>query len=170
MLKLRYRDSTENLGEKWRPCVLCGPTSKRGLLYFDSGSTEPTAGETVTGATSADTGVLETCDVTSGTWAGGDAAGVMVLTTLTGDTAFNRSTGAKAAVFSDDENLNGSTSGNNFATANGNGSVCVSGILYPECDLVMYEGKEYCKAHFEFRYRNKLCDREKSTIDEGDRV
>ena len=166
MLELRYRSTTEALGEKWDYCAMCGPQSTRSVLKFDSGSTEPTADETITGGTSGDTGTLESVDVRSGTWAGGDAAGTMVLTSPTGD-----NTGSKTAAycFQDNENLNGSSAGSNFATANGTGSVVRTGVVYPECDLVNYQGKNYCRPHFEFKFRNKFIDEAKMNINEGDR-
>jgi hypothetical protein len=73
-------------------------------LYFDSGSTEPTVGETVTGATSAATGVVHRVVLHSGSYGGGDAAGYIAMTTVTG-------------TFQDNEILDGSTAGADFATA-----------------------------------------------------
>lgn len=166
MLKLRYRKTTEVLGEKWDYCVWCGPQSIRSILHFDSGSSEPTVGETVTGATSGDTGVLAEVNLVTGSWAGGDAAGVFVLNTLTGSSINDK---CNAYVFSDDENLNGSTTGNNFATANGAGSVTRTGIMYPESDLVFYRGKNYCRPHFEWRYKTEFIDDQKLKDLEGDR-
>ena len=55
------------------------------LLGFDSGSTAITEGQTVTGATSGATGiVLQDATADTGTWAGGDAAGELVLYNVTG--------------------------------------------------------------------------------------
>ena len=49
-------------------------------LAFTSGGTyEPQVGDTVTGATSAATAVITRIELTSGTWAGGDAAGTLTI-------------------------------------------------------------------------------------------
>jgi hypothetical protein len=76
-------------------------------LSFDSGSVQPQAGETITGATSAATGIaLYTVTAATGSYGGGDATGELVLTQVSG-------------TFQDNEDLNGSTGGANIATANG---------------------------------------------------
>ena len=72
-------------------------------IKFTSGSVEFTAGETITGATDGATGVVINHYEDSGTWAGGDATGVVWVSTIVG--TFNAS-----------ENLNGSTGGTNMAT------------------------------------------------------
>lgn len=45
------------------------------ILAFTSGSVVPQIGDQISGATGGATGVIEQYEVTSGTWAGGDAAG-----------------------------------------------------------------------------------------------
>jgi hypothetical protein len=50
---------------------------KPASLAFTSGSTEIVPGDTITGATSAATAIVETVSVTSGTWGGGNAAGTL---------------------------------------------------------------------------------------------
>lgn len=56
------------------------------LMSFDTGTTEIEAGDTITGATSGATGiVLSDASVSSGSWAGGDAAGQVGFRTLTGN-------------------------------------------------------------------------------------
>ena len=77
-------------------------------LTFNSGSTEFTVGETLTGATSGHTGDVVDYDVSSGTWGGGDAAGTVYL---------KQASGAFQA-----EDLNGSTGGANMASATGAGT------------------------------------------------
>lgn len=72
-------------------------------IKFTSGSVEFTAGETITGATDGATAVVVNWYEDSGTWAGGDATGVVWVSTVVG--TFNAS-----------ENLNGSTGGDNMAT------------------------------------------------------
>jgi len=69
-------------------------------LAFTSGGTyEVTVGDTVTGATGGATGYVAHVDVTSGTWAGGDAAGNIFVHTITGTfQAENLDVGANANV------------------------------------------------------------------------
>lgn len=74
-------------------------------IIFSSGSTVPTAGETITGATSGKTCIYVSCYLTGGSWAGNDAAGTLYVHTVSG--AFQA------------ENLNGSIALGNFATAAG---------------------------------------------------
>ena len=74
-------------------------------VAFTSGSVEPEVGETLTGATSATTAVVIGVRLTSGTWAGGDAAGALFLEQLSG---------ALQA-----ENLDGSVAGANCLTIGG---------------------------------------------------
>jgi len=85
--------------EKWKTCFSCSVEYRTCELKYDSGgTTEPTVGETFTGATSGDTGVVtEVEDPITGTWAGGDAAGFITLDTLTGYD------GEQLTMFEDDE-------------------------------------------------------------------
>lgn len=53
-------------------------------LAFTSGSTEIEAGDTIEGATSGATALVQSIAVTSGTWAGGNAAGTLTLRRVTG--------------------------------------------------------------------------------------
>jgi hypothetical protein len=156
-------DYPKDAGEKWYECALCGSKRIRGFVHFDSGSVTPTAGETITGATSADTMVLSSYVIISGTVAGGDAVGVLDGTTPSGYDDSN------LEIFQNDENLNGSTSGANFATVNGKGSVQVSGRLVPEKEIVEYEGKNYCRHHFLFKFAHDWEDENIPDYDEGDR-
>lgn len=76
-------------------------------LSYDSGSTEPTAGDTLTGATSGATAVYVSSTITSGTWGTSDAAGVLTLTDITG-------------IFEDNELINNTTTGDSdVLTADG---------------------------------------------------
>jgi hypothetical protein len=142
---------------------LCGSRLYRALVHFDSGSVTPTVGETITGATSGDTGVLANYTKTSGTVAAGDAVGVMEMTSPTGYDSI------LLEIFTNDENLNGSVSGLNFATVNKTGAVQVSGRLIADGDIVTYRGKKYCSAHFAFKFRREWEDEVKMPTDEGDR-
>lgn len=164
MLDLKGRaDFRQGQGDRYYACHICGPVEYRVVLHFDSGSTEPTVGETVTGSTSTNAGVVDSITLTSGTYAGGDAAGVVVLTSPTG---YNRDT---AVIFSDDETLNGSTSGTNFATVNGVHGVTFDGRVYPEWQTVEYEGRRYCADHFPWRFRREWQDEQDIKIDENER-
>lgn len=130
---------TENTGQGWHSCVLCGTLFNRVEIPFNDGGVEPTVGETVTGGTSGDTGVLEEVVVYGGTWGAGDATGVLVLKNYTG---------ASEGLWGQDaENLNGSTAGNNFATTTSVGAVKKSGMMYPTNRMVRIDGKRYCATH-----------------------
>ena len=102
-------------------------------LSFTSGSTEFTVGETLTGATGGATGVVVNyylLNTGGGSWAAGDAAGVVWLSSVTG--TFQS------------EDLNGSTAGANCATASG---ASVSGgtdfVLPGPKDTITYNGKTW---------------------------
>ena len=156
-------DFTELQGEKYDFCQVCGPQKYRAVVHFDSGSVAPIVGETITGATSTDTGVVEFVQLTEGTYAGGDAVGVMVLTSPTGYDEYNLS------IFADDENLNGSTAGNNFATVKGICGINKSGRLHPDSNLVEYRGTKYCKDHFRWRFQQQWSDEATLNISEKER-
>jgi hypothetical protein len=61
-----------------------------GELHFDSGSEEPSVGDTISGATSGSTAVVHRVLLLSGTWAGGDATGIIYI--LTESAPFNVAT------------------------------------------------------------------------------
>lgn len=82
-----------------------GKVRIRGLvLEFNSGSTQFWYDEVLTGAITGHTARVISWVVTGGTWAGGDAAGVVYVDRITGN-------------FQAAENLNGSVGGLNIATA-----------------------------------------------------
>lgn len=130
--------------DRWRPCHVCGSSQFKGIIYFESGSVAPTTNETVTGATSGDTGVVEAVYLRSGSYAGGDAAGCLEFSSVTGGERENYT------AFQANEILNGSVSGANFATAARIGSLIINGVLYPE--TIEYRGKYYCPPHFAYRF------------------
>ena len=84
-------------------------------IDFDSGSSEITVGETVTGATSGATGTVLAVELSSGSWAGGDAAGTIQIQDADG-------------LFEDDEELDGSVAGDDAATADGEATRVTSKI------------------------------------------
>jgi hypothetical protein len=153
-------DFQEGKGDRYYECYICGPQKYWAVIHFDSGSVAPTVGETVTGATTSDTGVIDTVTLSSGTYAGGDAVGVIVLSSVNG---YNRDT---LLVFQDNEALNGSTSVADFATVNGTTGVTRNGRLYPEWATVEYDGRRYCNAHFPWRYKREWEDDSKIDIQE----
>jgi hypothetical protein len=156
-------DYDRDSDEKWVECVLCGTKRIRGLVHFTSGSVTPTSGETITGATSTDTMVITKYVLISGTFAGGDAVGIFEGTSPTGYDDGN------LEIFTSGENLNGSVSGSNFATTANKGAVSISGRLIADGDIVEYQGKNYCRPHFRFKFSNDFIDETKMDIDEGDR-
>lgn len=150
-------------GEKWDFCCLCGSKQIRALVHFDSGSVTPTDGETITGATSGDTIVMDNYVLISGTFAGGDAVGIIEGTSPTGYDDVN------LEIFQNDEALNGSTSGDDFATVNKIGAIQISGRMVADSDLVEYQGKKYCRAHFKFKFKTDFWEDFKVDQTEGDR-
>jgi hypothetical protein len=157
-------DFSRNEGAKWLECCKCGAKRIKVLVHFDSGSVAPTVDETITGATSTDTFVVEGYTLISGTFAGGDAVGVIEGKTPTGYDDIN------LEVFQNDEALNGSVGGADMATVNGIGAVQISGRLIPDSDIIEYGGKDYCRAHFRFMFEREWeNDARIDTKKEGDR-
>jgi len=62
--------------------AMAGPVWTR--TYTSGGTHEITAGETVTGHTSGATALVQAVSLSTGTWAGGDAAGTLTLRRITG--------------------------------------------------------------------------------------
>jgi len=70
----------KSFGQRHYTCETCGGSLvERCELQFVHGSVEPTVGETLTGATSGDTGVVTSVTLEGGSWAGGDAVGTVYL-------------------------------------------------------------------------------------------
>ncbi|MFA5445888.1 MAG: DUF2341 domain-containing protein, partial [Bacteroidales bacterium] len=84
-------------------------------IDFDSGSSEITVGETVTGATSGATGTVLAVELSSGSWEGGDAAGTIQIQDADG-------------LFVDNEELDGSVAGDSAASADGEATRVTSKI------------------------------------------
>ena len=76
------------------------------IFNFDAGAIEPSVGDSILGGTSAATGKILAVVVNSGTWAGNDAAGYLVVTKVTG-------------TWVDDENIRDSIDSQTHAVANG---------------------------------------------------
>jgi len=92
---------------------------------------------------------------------------VVTLSTLTGIS--KSSSTLVETVFQDDENINGSTAGDNCMTVNGTPQVNKYGRLYPESSLVTFRGKRYCQAHFDYVWRHTLMDEHVIDTTEEDR-
>ncbi len=147
--------------ERWHTCELCGSTRyNRVQFQFTSGSTEPTDGETLTGNTSGDTGVVESTVLYTGSWSNGDAQGHVILSSLTGVDDDDRTWGAE------DEEINGSTGGNSMMTMTDYGFQKTFGLTYPMSFLIERDGKYYCKNHYNFRWY--MHDRDEEVIDLDD--
>ena len=151
--------------EKWKTCVMCSIEDKTCELKYDAGRiAEPTVGETFTGATSGDTGVVTVVQtLISGTWVGSDATGYITLDTLTGDD------GEQLTMFQDNEAINGSTTGDNCLTADGEGQVNIDGIFYPRRLLVKLRGKWLCQWHYRFRTKLEHLDEQRIDVSERER-
>ena len=167
MIELPDRDRDENTNDEWDDCIVCGRKYKHAEVWFDSGSVEPTVGETFTGATSADTGVVVSTALYTGTYTGGDATGVVTLSTLTG--VSRDSTTLVETVYQDNETITGSTGGADMMTVNGTPQVNKYGRLYADGDIVVFRGKRYCRSHFQWKWNNKLIDETPIFIQEEDR-
>jgi len=87
---------------------------------FDGGSSEIIVGETVTGATSGATGTVTLVVVTGGTWGGGDAEGYILIDTDSG-------------VFENNEEIDGSTSGNDAAEVDGDMTRITPKVIEKSC-------------------------------------
>jgi len=172
MIRLPKTPKTTS-GEEWRSCVFCGASYKRVELRFDSGSVEPTADETFTGATSGATGVVVGTTLISGTYAAGTAVGIVELSSPTGITSKTDDddvvVGINDVCFSDDEAINGSTAGDDIMTAKGDGTVKKYGNFYPASLLVERDGKYYCLAHYNWYFSSYDKDDEDVDLNEEGR-
>lgn len=158
-------DFGRNQGEKWFSCWSCGEAYLFVRIPFTSGSVAPTLGETLTGALSGATGVVNRVDLRSGSWAGGDASGDVYLVDPTGYSL------AQWECFYSDETVNGSVGGTNIltVTSEANGILGRQGRLYPEKDTAIFRGRRYCLAHFHMVSDKRLQDEARVDITEGDR-
>ena len=172
-------DYSRNDGLKFDECVLCGARRYSALVHYDNSTNTPVIGETITGVTSGDTGVVEKVYNYAGTgnanyvygtgmygfsaYAGSNSSGILVLTSITGYDKISLD------IFQDNEYITGSVSGASFATVNKTGSVQVSGRLVPDSELIEYQGKKYCRQHFRFKFGHTWVDEQKVDSGELDR-
>ncbi|MCK9597897.1 MAG: hypothetical protein M0R06_02580 [Sphaerochaeta sp.] len=143
--------------ERYYSCVMCEPELTYYELRFDAGTVEATVGETITGVTSGDTGVVVSTTLETGTYGRlGDAAGTLELSGVTG--------ASDSLAFEDNESLTGSSTFR--GTANYQAIEKKYGLKYPERDMVEKDGKRYCHFHFMLRFRKKDIDADRLEIDE----
>jgi hypothetical protein len=148
---------------RYRECAICGLNQYLATLDFSAGSVSPTVGETLTGATSADTGVVLEVSLWSGTYAGGDAAGRILLETITG---WDR---LQYSIYDASESITGSTGGVGMMTVE-NGTVKVNNRLSPEGETAVVDGVRYCRFHFDLKFPKKYLAEAVLDLDERERV
>jgi len=143
MLKLNFDiKETDAKEEKWHDAPWTGKFVKKYQMHFNSGSTEPQAGETLTGADSGTTAVVSSVSVCSGSWANGDAAGTITFTSAGSDQ------------FTAGEQINGSVGGNNMLT-------CLAsvqaghGLLHPMSNMTKRDGKWWTSELYDWYYRKR---------------
>jgi hypothetical protein len=150
--------SFENLGQGWRVCQLCGTLLDRVEIVYEQGNTSPVVGETLTGATSGDTGVVEEVVLSSGSWTGHTASGVIVLKDYTG---VHTTTGAGGDVdecFQANETVDGSTGGVGILTSSAPGAIVKSGLMYPRSRMTNYNGRWLCDFHYRMKQKADTMD------------
>lgn len=177
-------------GARYRECRIHGPLIKQVELRITSGSVEPTVGETVTGATSGDTGVVTSVHLESGAWSGttnynitnedlqpldcenGDNLVVETSSATGGDAVatvyMNNHTGVDSDTGewgSTTETLNGSTAGTNFGTRYV-APEQVYGRLFAEQEMVNVDGEWFCMDCYRRRYPKKYLDEYQITDDD----
>lgn len=131
--------------EEWESCARCGKLQIRVWMRFDAGKSAPTVGETLTGDSSGDTGVVEKVVLEGGSYAGDDAYGTISLTSPSG-------IDAEGLWGTDNETLTGTTGGTAFLTLNDNGFEKRIGRLWPKDQLVFRKGKYWCEQHYRWKF------------------
>jgi hypothetical protein len=136
---------------RYRVCKIHGNLSKQVELRITSGSISPTVGETITGATSGDTGIVTSVTLEGGTWASGDAVATVYMNNHTGVDTDTLEWGTSA------ETLNGSTAGVNW------GTLYVApeqsyGRIFVEQEMVFVDGEWYCNDCYRRRFPKKYLD------------
>lgn len=133
-------------------------TGSRWTLAFTSGGTVvPVVGNTIEGATSKATAFIEAITVTSGTWAGGDAAGSLTLRRYAGAFISEK---LKIGVASDVATIAGPPTGVKAVTLSTGG--LAEGVNYIEGGPKEYpEGDDQyvgCSATFQVNYQTRAGD------------
>ena len=138
--------------DKYHACELCGTGYIYYELQYDALVADATVGETITGGSSGDTGVVVSVATETST------EGTLELSGVTG--------ASDDLAFTDNETLTGSV--NFTATANHQAIAKHYGKLYGEGDLVERDGKYYCKFHYHLKYDYKDKREDSSIISEED--
>jgi len=146
-------------GKKWYTCRLCGSAYDEVDIPYKLGTATPTVGQTITGATSGATAVVNNIKLVSGAWSG-TAAGTI---RGTSPSAFDFDTGRWG---SHDEIVSSSTGS---FTLDGYGHKKSYGRYYPEGEVVENDGYYLCLAHDQARNSFKDKDEINADMDEGDR-
>ncbi len=152
----RYPNWSPPKGEKWRSCRFCGSSPRKLVkLKIESGDTEPSDGDLVTGGSSSATGYyLDGCEQNiSGTWAGGDWAGWITLYSVSGDVAYEFTWGEAEETISWD-------TGSAKLSQIGHVILADGTTLHPESDMVKRDGHWYCIWHYNWYFRGKDRDDE----------
>ena len=156
MIRPKYRKRTD-INQRWYSCVVCGTAYQTIELFFEGGSTEPSVDDVLAGATSEHGGTVVKVYLLDGTWAGGDAEGIIELSSPTGIRPQTADDNPFTA-FTLSENINNST------TVASNVMSCSStmygqgkqyGRPHPEGDIVRYRGRIFCKWHFDYRHERE---------------
>jgi hypothetical protein len=128
------------------------------VIQYISGTVEPTVGEVLTSASASGT-VLE-YQLMSGTFAGGDAAGQITMTSPAGyDDVLEY-------CFKDGETVTGSAGA--AMTVSGPGALKRYGRLYPEGEMSLIDGRWYCSFHYNLRFPIKYLDEAIIPVDEAE--
>ena len=167
MIRPKFRQNTD-INQRWYTCEVCGTAYRTIELQFINGSTEPSVDDVLAGATSGDGGTVEKVTLWDGAWADGDASGIIELSRPTGLSSQTADSNPFTA-FTLSENINNSTtSASNVmschATIYGQGKQY--GRFHPECDIIRYRGKNYCRWHLNFRFEREWREEEKIDIKE----
>ena len=146
------------LRQRYFSCRLCEANKQiKAEIKFDQGTVEPAEDEILTGASSGDKGTVEEVELLSGSWAGGDAAGYITMTSPSGiDSDGHWGT--------DNEAVTGNAGA--AVVLDGEGTHKIYGLLYPEGDMVFADGAYYCRWHHAFRFIPKRRDENKIHINE----
>lgn len=170
MIRARYQRNTD-LNQRWYTCELCGTDHRTVELLFINGSTEPSTDDVLTGASSTDYGTVESVALWDGTWAGGDASGIIELSSPSGISSQTADDNPFTA-FTLSENIdNTTTDTDNVMSCHATlyGQAKQYGRFHPESDIVRYQGKTYCTYHFNYRFEREWNEEEKIDIKEDNR-
>jgi hypothetical protein len=146
-------------GKKYYTCRQCGSAYDEVDIPYKLGTATPTVGQTITGATSGATAVVNNIKLVSGAWSG-TATGTI---RGTSPSAFDFDTGHWGT-----ENEVVTSSTGSF-TLDGYGHKKSYGRYYPEDEIVERDGTYLCLAHNSARWNFKDKNEQNIEIDEGDR-